>query len=539
MFSMIIVDDEPAICTLIQSLVNWDTLQIKLVGVACSGIEAYDLILKQKPDIVITDIQMPGYDGLEMIERVKASGIETFFVIISGYREFEYAKKALEFKVEEYLLKPIKEVELNQILSKLEKKLLDRTLQQDKENEWESKRVTDIHDKWKYGLQRMLEYPKMSWTDFFSDVCGNLYFAEPQGQYFVGILKGDIKKKVALTEEALQSIMEHIMEIITNSLVVVCDQIETYCDVNQVYFICRHSGKLKESFNNSKKILADVLKYQSLKYGELYLTIALSCEVTGGKAIGTAMQEAKNLIRSRIWNGVDTILTMDKIGAPRFREKAFLKDEDRKSLFRIINNLNAEAINEWVSSVSENYAFGYGGNLEMLDVALDIERVASNVIAGMGLPLGIPEGFSREKFTRRIEDALSLEEIKQVLSDTLSQRVDQILEYKHSIESKPIRIAKEYISKNFGKSISLEEVAEQVYLASAYFSTVFKRETGVNFGEYVLNVRLEAAKHLLETTSLGIADIAYQVGYTDSRHFSKLFIKKEGIRPKEYRKLHT
>jgi len=119
MLRAIIADDESKICVLIQKLVDWDDLGIKVIGTAESGPEALSLIESTCPDIVITDIRMPGFDGIELIMRVQAKALPSKFIVISGYRQFEYAQKAIKYGVEDYLLKPINKSELIATLRKL------------------------------------------------------------------------------------------------------------------------------------------------------------------------------------------------------------------------------------------------------------------------------------------------------------------------------------------------------------------------------------------------------------------------------------
>ena len=106
MLKILIVDDEPDICELIHKLIDWEELELTSLGSSQNGIDAMEIILRQKPDIVITDIQMPGMTGLEMIEKASQQKLQTKFIVISGYREFEYAQQAIRFGVEDYLLKP-------------------------------------------------------------------------------------------------------------------------------------------------------------------------------------------------------------------------------------------------------------------------------------------------------------------------------------------------------------------------------------------------------------------------------------------------
>lgn len=119
MLSVLIADDEKKVGLLIKNLIEWERLGLNFLGLVQDGQSAYDIILREHPDIVITDIRMPKLTGLEMIEKVSMSGIKVHFIVVSGYRYFEYAQRALKYGVKDYLLKPIDETELNKILEKV------------------------------------------------------------------------------------------------------------------------------------------------------------------------------------------------------------------------------------------------------------------------------------------------------------------------------------------------------------------------------------------------------------------------------------
>ena len=119
MISVLIVDDEPAVCRLLRHLIRWEELDMTLSGFVYDGQEALELLEEKKPDIVITDICMPGKSGLELIQESQCRGYDISYIIISGDREFKFAKQAISLGVEDYLLKPLKEQEVNQILYRI------------------------------------------------------------------------------------------------------------------------------------------------------------------------------------------------------------------------------------------------------------------------------------------------------------------------------------------------------------------------------------------------------------------------------------
>jgi two-component system, response regulator YesN len=129
MLRVLIADDESKVCQLIEKLVDWDALGMEVVAVAENGIEALEKIKEFHPDIVITDIRMPGYDGLDLIRLGKEEAPKAEFVIISGYRHFEYAQMAIRYGVNAYLLKPIKKDELTETLKRLSTRFRAQTEQ--------------------------------------------------------------------------------------------------------------------------------------------------------------------------------------------------------------------------------------------------------------------------------------------------------------------------------------------------------------------------------------------------------------------------
>ena len=129
MLNILIADDENKVCQLIKSLVDWEALDMRVIATAENGIEALEKIRELTPDIAITDIRMPGYDGLELVRLAKETNPRTEFIIISGYRHFEYAQSAIRYGVNSYLLKPIKKDELTDTLTRLGEKLRERTRQ--------------------------------------------------------------------------------------------------------------------------------------------------------------------------------------------------------------------------------------------------------------------------------------------------------------------------------------------------------------------------------------------------------------------------
>ena len=112
MLKLIIADDERIIRETISHLIDWNSIGIELAGVCKDGIEAYNMILDESPDIVLTDIKMPGLSGLELVQKISQTDLDTQFILLSGYGEFSYAKEAMKYGLRHYLLKPCNEEQI-------------------------------------------------------------------------------------------------------------------------------------------------------------------------------------------------------------------------------------------------------------------------------------------------------------------------------------------------------------------------------------------------------------------------------------------
>lgn len=144
MLKLIIADDERIIRESISKMIDWSSLGIELIGLCSDGIEAYNMILDECPDIVLTDIRMPGLSGLELIEKISQTDLNIQFILLSGFGEFEYAKQAMRFRVHHYLLKPCNEDQIIESIQDVIKEHFHQKAFQDMQ-ERQKNLVTNLH----------------------------------------------------------------------------------------------------------------------------------------------------------------------------------------------------------------------------------------------------------------------------------------------------------------------------------------------------------------------------------------------------------
>ena len=191
---VVIADDEVRICQLIQALIDWDSMGMKVVGVAHNGEEACEMVRQTQPDILITDIRMPGCSGLELVKRVKELDSALEVIIISGYAHFEYAQQAISYGVGHYLLKPVNKGELTATLQKLQKKIGERKESELNHQELVNKAKRDDDHLRANLIDRLLDQPDMPVSQ---DTLTSIYHLKArQGVYQAFCVKVDYGRKI-------------------------------------------------------------------------------------------------------------------------------------------------------------------------------------------------------------------------------------------------------------------------------------------------------------------------------------------------------
>jgi two-component system, response regulator YesN len=144
-----------------------------------------------------------------------------------------------------------------------------------------------------------------------------------------------------------------------------------------------------------------------------------------------------------------------------------------------------------------------------------------------------------EDFSMNANDLGSIHKLYHYLTEVIIKCLDKVIEDKKQLDTKPIREAKQLIQNNYMKQITLEEISSKVGFNATYFSSLFKKETGYTFLEYLSEIRMNKAKELLKNSNLNVMAICEAVGYSDIKHFTKMFAKHTNLKPNEYRKLYS
>lgn len=531
---VLIVDDEFHIAMLIKKLIKWDEIGLECVNVVDNGERAYHIITEEKPDIVITDIRMPKMNGLDLISMTKKENDSIKFIVVSGYKEFEYAHKALQYGVNDYLLKPVNEEELNKVLLNICAAFADEGVRQ-KEGEQLKKTISASEQIIKSNLLNNIidqnEYPTLE------DLALKYNLSFREGAYRGICIKLDHwdyeksdKKQDAITVEKVVMILNNMVK----------DHVYEYmiCKKSNLHIFCLfnydliQSKEIKTIINN---ILSEIQEYL-IGFEQYKITIGIGSEVIAFEKIKQSITDSHIAVLNRIKHGTGRLIYYDSL-----RTETKFDVEKHLSMYKESYLMSIESLSkENLESTIKQVYLGFH-NTENIDFAAcyDIAYELIDLFFGH-ITVQNSEGKQLVQMMRNAcQHCYTLEHLTRMLTNYLGSYLETCLKQLEVETAKPIRQAKQYINEHYRDKIMLEDLAAIVDLNPVYFSVLFKKETGMNFSVYLVHIRMEIAKEMIRASNKTIAAIADDVGYKDSRHFSQIFTKTVGIKPALYRKLYS
>ncbi len=525
---VVIADDEVRICQLIQALINWEDMGMEIAGTANNGIDACNVIEKVRPDILITDIRMPGCSGLELIEKVKKKNPELEIIIISGYAHFEYAQQAIRYGVGYYLLKPINKIELTGILEKLKTRISERIdSEQNKQELLRQARSNDNRIR-ENLVQRLAEGEK---TVLSEEILAEVYhFYGKSGLYQAFCLKMDCEGN-ELGEASASILMEKTREILNRELKEKCAEMVILTRENYCIGIVNYSAEDKEKIRRAMKNCLSQAELQKSIFQPVSFSMAVGGAVGEVQGLGESMKEALKLIPERMIKGSGRLL--ENLGEPSSLKEENLLERYLREITVAIEVMSVEQadaavfyLQNEIRKIKNIHGFEI---LELVGAAADIFAACIQMKE---------RSLNLELLKKQCRECISVEKLFECFIRFQQRFIIEIAQKHENDTVRPVRKAKEYIQSHYSEPLTLEGVSEMVGLSTAYFSALFKKTEGEGFAKYLINVRIEQAKILLRETNLPVTEICRRVGYNDLRHFTHTFEKVTEVKPSVYRKLY-
>lgn len=525
---VLIVDDEFRIGMLVKKLVHWDEFGLECLDVVDDPQHALEIIREKVPDIVITDIRMPRITGLDLVRMVKEWNEEIKFIIVSGYKDFEYAHKALQYEVDGYLLKPINEDELNELLRKVTGKIDRETERITRTQQMEQTISQNRQIINRNFLKRILEQEDVETADDAEGVSltGDIYQGLDVKLDYTDFDHADKKQDEITVKRVTQIIEDGLKDAASETMI--CEKEDLHIYVLLSY--AEESAKKVRMCVN--RILSDIQEYL-LKFEQYEVTVGVGAERRNFADIRFSIREANRAVGNRLRQGTGRMIFANTL-PPEKREQV-LTAELSEEFGAAAETLDAARTEHCINRIFAHFS-GDDADCsqcyELVDELLDILFARTSAL---------PEEteVTRARISHLSQHCGSMTRLRQFLKTEISEFLQNIREAAESESIRPIRQAKEYISEHYAEKIVLEDIAEIVGLNPVYFSVLFKNKTDMNFSAYLVHVRMEKAKEMLVETNETIAAIADRVGYKDSRYFSQIFTKMVGVKPALYRRLHT
>lgn len=525
MLKVIIADDERLICRLVQALGDWEALDMEVAGLAENGLEALELIERERPDILITDIRMPGCDGLELIRRAKELRPELEIVIISGYAHFEYAQTAIRYGVGNYLLKPIKKDELMETLRKMKERCEERTAGREVGEARYKKSQNDLKRLRNSLIDDLMSaQPPVLTNQILKET---YYFDFSEGQAF--LVKLDCR--AGAFGNSAEVVREKVQEILNAGLKGLCSDV-IFCFRGYTgYGLLSCDSDRREQVRKAFRFCLGQLEAGNGMFGPVRFSAALGDWTGEAGHLPASLRGAQDALAERLIEGPGRLFEH----VPRASGLPVQEILDRyaRDMEHAIETLNVREAAEAVEAMQER--------------ALNQEGVCGREIFGLVLSAGrlfiarMVHG-DAQKAQREFDQDLYQCADSRELFELLSRRQEELLMVaegeRQNEASRPIRMAKQYVMQHFQDPITLEEVCEAAGFSASYFSSLFKKETGEGFAKYLTRVRMEEAKTLLRETNLPVSEICERVGYSDRKHFTHTFHRATGLNPAEYRKMY-
>lgn len=529
-YRVLIADDEIFVRNLLKKNLQASQLPIQVVAVAEDGQEALEMALEFLPDIVITDIEMPFMNGLELIRALQEREIRTKNIIISGYDEFDYARTAISLGVTDYLLKPFMPKDLMETFEKIIRELdsqntLKQNLQMLRQQADKYKVVsrkaiiksllegnavsaeemgkigfTDLPSAWYLTcIIRMngavWNFEDQEQTEEFLKLIQDDYFSELLRFYGLG-LNGDTValcfQATGMQEAKLLDEVVRGLERLSHSMKQYYDMV-LYCSVGRAY---RKASMLKASYEDARSAWKEALDAQKriwlygAKQPNSYLT---------EQEISDKIRHLKSCIRGAVCAGN--------------RAEAGAQLQQLMQMYALETSKGSE------------YVFISAGEL-VYGIADDMNK--------MGLEKADQSEILNLNQRANVVSLLEVKEIMERYLDACCGIVSENLSANRAESA--VRLVQNYVENHLkDRDLSMEQVGEMVHFSVSYLRQIFKEVTGESFNEYLIRKRMERAGQLLRDTSMKIQDISESCGYENPRYFASSFKKFFGCTPTEYK----
>jgi two-component system response regulator YesN len=521
-----IVDDDELIIERLKTIIPFKKLRLELCCEARDGEEALELFEQFKPQIVISDINIPLLNGLDFANRVLEESDETGIIIITGFGSLDYAQKALKSGISDFLLKPINNEEIEGSLRRIISQL--------------KKRADSLGEK--QNIQTLLnESLPLLQKRYLSSLLNNVFKDDEDvarshierlgikldGDYFcVAVLIPNYYEHEEKDREVIQlTIEETISEIMSEADI---KYILFYDALSRLIVIASGAENIDLMLEKQLSTAKDKLRF----YFRYNFIAGIGWCKKALTDLSESLKSADNALNYNNSFGENNMVNIKNVLYNATPKAQAINNEGEKVVESLKNcdeaGLDAALHHYFVSLMNISQGAEAFAKQSYIELAVDIIRCMRE--NGLGIDIILED----DPYTK-IMLSPNLQRTHKYIAELCFVLIEQMKEKYNNRNSRLIEQAKRYISENLeDNELNLINVSDTIGLSKAYFCSLFKRETGYSFTEYINYQRIEKAKILLSTTNLRVYEVAQAVGYLSPKYFFQVFKRITNKRPKDY-----
>ena len=533
MYKILLVDDEILVRDAIRENIDWGKLDCELIGDCENGKQAVEFVKTHEVDIVLTDILMPYMDGMELSHFLHDNYPDVLIVIFSGFGEFEYAKKAIQYNVSEYMLKPVTAMELTKVIENMKEKLDSRKKEQRK-----MESLTQVSQDYHKNANVIRSKALDCLVKCTREVQVSLDELERMGitfqaaSYRVAVFDIDTYSEMYqmdMDKQQESALMAFVLFNVGDEIVVREKAGVVYQEGNNRVCIIFAGNRTKEFSENIHRICHEIQKKVKEVIG-LETSIGIGSWVRSPYELIYSYRLAAKAIDYRYLLGGNLLFDMEE---KKTDNSIFLindleiltesiKSGDRRLMEKTLEQIETEIKS---ALVEKSYACIY---------LQQVIRAIGNTCQSLSEE---PEKIiaQREALLKAVTEQRMFSQAAALVEKYAQEVFDALQELNSSSGQRQGMLAMDYIQKNYmDPCLSLNSICSYLNISTSYFSTIFKEMTGETFIEVLTRVRMEKAKELLENTTMKNYEIAEKVGFSDPHYFGISFKKITGKTPTEY-----
>ena len=520
-YRVMLVDDEEEVREGVREKVEWNRCGFELVAEASNGQEAWETAKTVAPDVVITDIRMPFMSGLELCHNLRTMFPDICLVILTGYDDFDYAKRAIQENVTEYILKPVNFGEFTALMGRIREKL-------------------DQHLAKQYDLKRLREQYEMSLPAMREQLLARLLDSSVQEEWAREMrltITGE-KWTIALIRYNGGEVASRERELLPHMVRQRAEkELPRYCPV--ICFLYQDYVAVLATIEQQQDMLQLINGMRQIclsaqRFLQLELAVGIGSTCTALSQLRRSAMEARNALDYQTMVGEEPVVYIGDI-EPQTTEASALEGYSFRELLAAMrledNDQIEETVRNFLSVLRAKKMPVSQYRLSVMELATELLRVIKTY------ELEDTDDLSQQLVELTLLKNLHSPWVFESRLIQLCQQISRSIAQKRNNATQLVaEEAKTYIQKHYSNpNLSLESVCTHLHLSVSHFSTLFKQETGCGFVNYLTQVRLTQAAWLLDNTDSAVGEIAQQVGYSEPAYFSYVFKKRYGVSPMKYR----